>query len=113
MRPSFQGGAHHDAVHGKAEYRLFRCVQLRTGYLLCSIARTADSAAVCKDTAILAVSFSISILVLVSICIRVFPIIGLLVLLVLAWGLVNGMLLIMMYKLKNAKSDRIWIPEAA
>ena len=59
---------------------------------------TADSAAVCKDTAI---------------CIRVFPIIGLLVLLVLAWGLVNGMLLIMMYKLKNAKSDRIWIPEAA
>jgi hypothetical protein len=66
---------------------------------------TADSAAVCKDTAILAVSFSI--------CIRVFPIIGLLVLLVLAWGLVNGMLLIMMYKLKNAKSDRIWIPEAA
>ena len=76
-------------------------------------ARTADSAAVCKDTAILAVSFSISILVLVSICIRVFPIIGLLVLLVLAWGLVNGMLLIMMYKLKNAKSDRIWIPEAA
>ena len=62
---------------------------------------------------LLAVSFSISILVLVSICIRVFPIIGLLVLLVLAWGLVNGMLLIMMYKLKNAKSDRIWIPEAA
>jgi uncharacterized membrane protein len=50
---------------------------------------------------------------LVSICIRVFPIIGLLVLLVLAWGLVNGMLLIMMYKFKNAKSDRIWIPEAA
>ena len=43
----------------------------------------------------------------------VFSIIGLLVLLVLAWGLVNGMLLIMMYKLKNAKSDRIWIPEAA
>ena len=75
---------------------------------------TADtSAAVCKDTAILAVSFSISILVLVSICIRVFPIIGLLVLLVLAWGLVNGMLLIMMYKLKNTTSDRIWIPEAA
>ena len=74
---------------------------------------TADSSAVCKDTAILAVSFSISILVLVSFCIRVFPIIGLLVLLVLAWGLVNGMLLIMMYKLKNAKSDRIWIPEAA
>ena len=72
---------------------------------------TADSAAFCKDTAILAVSFFI--LVLVSICIRVFPIIGLLVLLVLAWGLVNGMLLIMMYKLKNAKSDRIWIPEAA
>ena len=32
MSPSFQGGAHHDAVHGKAEYRLFRCVQLRTGY---------------------------------------------------------------------------------
>ena len=74
---------------------------------------TADSAAVCKDTAILAVSFSISILVLVSICICVFSIIGLLVLLVLAWGLVNGMLLIMMYKIKNAKSDRIWIPEAA
>ena len=37
MSPSFQGGAHHDAVHVKAEYRLFRCVQLRTGYLLCSI----------------------------------------------------------------------------
>ena len=74
---------------------------------------TADSAAVCKDTAILAVSFSISILVLVSICICVFSIIGLLVLLVLAWGLVNGMLLSMMYKIKNAKSDRIWIPEAA
>lgn len=74
---------------------------------------TADSTAVCKDTAILAVSFSISILVLVSICICVFSIIGLLVLLVLAWGLVNGMLLIMMYKIKNAKSDRIWIPEAA
>ena len=36
MSPSFQGGAHDDAVHGKAEYRLFRCVQLRTGYLLCS-----------------------------------------------------------------------------
>ena len=72
---------------------------------------TADSAAFCKDTAILAVSFFI--IILVSICIRVFPIIGLLVLLVLAWGLVNGMLLIMMYKLKNAKSDRIWIPEAA
>ena len=72
---------------------------------------TADSAAFCKDTAILAVSFFI--IILVSICIRVFSIIGLLVLLVLAWGLVNGMLLIMMYKLKNAKSDRIWIPEAA
>ena len=107
MRPSFQGGAHHDAVHGKAEYRLFRCVQLRTGYLLCSIRLHGRF---CRS---LAVSFSISILVLVSICIRVFPIIGLLVLLVLAWGLVNGMLLIMMYKLKNAKSDRIWIPEAA
>ena len=74
---------------------------------------TCCAASACTDTAILAVSFSISILVLVSICIRVFPIIGLLVLLVLAWGLVNGMLLIMMYKLKNAKSDRIWIPEAA
>mgnify|MGYP000001762467 FL=1 len=73
---------------------------------------TADSAAVCKDTAILAVSFSISILVLVSICIRVFPIIGLLVLLVLAWGLVNGMLL-MMNNFKRAKGNSIWIPEAA
>ena len=72
----------------------------------------ADSAAVCKDTAILAVSFFISILVLVSICIRVFSIIGLLVLLVLAWGLVNGMLL-MMSKRKSAKGNGIWIPEAA
>ena len=67
---------------------------------------TADTAVICKDTAILAVSFFIIATVAVSI-------IGLLVLLVLAWGLVNGMLLIMMYKLKNAKSDRIWIPEAA
>ena len=73
---------------------------------------TADSAAVCKDTAILAVSFFISILVLVSICIRVFSSIGLLVLLVLAWGLVNGMLL-MMNNFKRAKGNSIWIPEAA
>ncbi len=73
---------------------------------------TADSAAVCKDTAILAVSFSISILMLVSICMRVFSIIGLLVLLVLAWGLVNGMLL-MMNRFTSAKSNSIWIPEAA
>ncbi len=66
----------------------------------------------CKDTAILVVSFSISILVLVSICMRVFSIIGLLVLLVLAWGLVNGMLL-MMNNFKRAKGNSIWIPEAA
>ena len=72
---------------------------------------TADSAAFCKDTAILAVSFFI--IILVSICLCILGLRGLLVLLVLAWGLVNGMLLIMMYKLKNAKSDRIWIPEAA
>ena len=72
---------------------------------------TADSAAFCKDTAILAVSFFI--IILVSICLCILGLRGLLVRLVLAWGLVNGMLLIMMYKLKNAKSDRIWIPEAA
>ena len=72
---------------------------------------TADSAAFCKDTAILAVSFFI--IILVSICLCILGLRGLLVLLVLAWGLVNGMLLIMMYKIKNAKSDRIWIPEAA
>ena len=64
------------------------------------------------QSAILAVSFFISILVLVSICIRVFSIIGLLVLLVLAWGLVNGMLL-MMNNFKRAKGNSIWIPEAA
>ena len=72
---------------------------------------TADSAAFCKDTAILAVSFFI--IILVSICLCILGLRGLLVRLVLAWGLVNGMLLIMMYKFKNAKSDRIWIPEAA
>ena len=38
--------------------------------------------------------------------------IGLLVLLVLAWGLVNGML-IMMNKSKSAKGNCRWIPEAA
>ena len=74
---------------------------------------TADTAVICKDTAILAVSFFIIATVAVSICLSVLGLRGLLVLLVLAWGLVNGMLLIMMYKLKNAKSDRIWIPEAA
>ena len=74
---------------------------------------TADTAVICKDTAILAVSFFIIATVAVSICLSVLGLRGLLVLLVLAWGLVNGMLLIMRYKLKNAKSDRIWIPEAA
>ena len=62
---------------------------------------TADSAAVCKDTAILAVSFSISILVLVSICLCILGLRGLLVRLVLAWGLV----IIMMHNSKSAKSN--------
>ena len=73
---------------------------------------TAESAVICKGTARMAVSFSISILVLVSICMRVFSIIGLLVLLVLVWGLVNGML-IMTNKFKSAKGNSVWIPETA
>ena len=58
---------------------------------------TADSSAVCKDTAALAVSFSISIIIMIiaAVCLRVFSILGLLVLLVLAWGLVNGMFIVM------------------
>ena len=71
---------------------------------------TADSAAFCKDTAILAVSFFI--IILVSICLCILGLRGLLVRLVLAWGLVNGMLL-MMNDFKRAKGNSIWIPEAA
>ena len=71
---------------------------------------TADSAAFCKDTAILAVSFFI--IILVSICLCILGLRGLLVRLVLAWGLVNGMLL-MMNNFKRAKGNSIWIPEAA
>ena len=115
MSPSFQGGAHDDAVHGKAEYRLFRCVQLRTGYPLCRFCQhrrfaksTADSAAFCKDTAILAVSFFI--IILVSICLCILGLRGLLVRLVLAWGLV----IIMMHNSKSAKSNsETDTPEAA
>ena len=107
MSPSFQGGAHDDAVHGKAEYRLFRCVQLRTGCCAAS-ACTADSAAFCKDTAILAVSFFI--IILVSICLCILGLRGLLVRLVLAWGLV----IIMMHNSKSAKSNsETDTPEAA
>ena len=71
---------------------------------------TADTAVICKDTAILAVSFFI--IAAVSICLSVLGLRGLLVLLVLAWGLVNGMLL-MMNDFKRAKGNSIWIPEAA
>ena len=71
---------------------------------------TADSAAFCKDTAILAVSFFI--IILVSICLCILGLRGLLVRLVLAWGLVNGMLL-MMNDFKRAKGNSSWIPEAA
>ena len=73
---------------------------------------TADTAVICKDTAILAVSFFIIATVAVSICLSVLGLRGLLVLLVLAWGLVNGMLL-MMNNFKRAKGNSIWIPEAA
>ena len=72
---------------------------------------TADSAAFCKDTAILAVSFFI--IILVSICLCILGLRGLLVLLVLAWGLVNGMLL-MMNRFTSAKSNsETDTPEAA
>ena len=73
---------------------------------------TADSAAFCKDTAILAVSFFIIIIatVAVSICLSVLGLRGLLVRLVLAWGLV----IIMMHNSKSAKSNsETDTPEAA
>ena len=60
---------------------------------------TADSAAFCKDTAILAVSFFI--IILVSICLCILGLRGLLVRLVLAWGLV----IITMHNNKSAKSN--------
>ena len=63
---------------------------------------TADSAAFCKDTAILAVSFFI--IILVSICLCILGLRGLLVLLVLAWGLVI-MDRIIANKFKSAKSN--------
>ena len=62
---------------------------------------TADTAVICKDTAILAVSFFIIATVAVSICLSVLGLRGLLVLLVLAWGLV----IIMMHNSKSAKSN--------
>ena len=63
---------------------------------------TADSAAFCKDTAILAVSFFI--IILVSICLCILGLRGLLVLLVLARGLVI-MDRIIANKFKSAKSN--------
>ena len=63
---------------------------------------TADSAAFCKDTAILAVSFFI--IILVSICLCILGLRGLLVRLVLAWGLVI-MDRIIANKFKSAKSN--------
>ena len=71
---------------------------------------TADTAVICKDTAILAVSFFIIATVAVSICLSVLGLRGLLVLLVLAWGLV----IIMMHNSKSAKSNsETDTPEAA
>ena len=49
---------------------------------------TADTAVICKDTAILAVSFFAIAAVAVSICLSILGLRGLLVLAVLAWGLV-------------------------
>ena len=51
-----------------------------------AFACTADTAVICMDTAILAVSFFI--IVAVSICLSILGLRGLLVLAVLAWGLV-------------------------
>lgn len=65
---------------------------------------TADTAVICKDTAILAVSFFIVATVAVSICLSVLGLRGLLVLLVLAWGLVI-MDRIIANKFKSAKSN--------
>ena len=65
---------------------------------------TADTAVICKDTAILAVSFFIIATVAVSICLSVLGLRGLLVLLVLAWGLVI-MDRIIANKFKSAKSN--------
>ena len=71
---------------------------------------TADTAVICKDTAILAVSFFIIATVAVSICLSVLGLRGLLVRLVLAWGLV----IIMMHNSKSAKSNSDTdTPEAA
>ena len=71
---------------------------------------TADTAVICKDTAILAVSFFIIATVAVSICLSVLGLRGLLVRLVLAWGLV----IIMMHNSKSAKSNsETDTPEAA
>ena len=65
---------------------------------------TADTAVICKDTAILAVSFFIIATVAVSICLSVLGLRGLLVLLVLAWGLVI-MDRIIANTFKSAKSN--------
>ena len=65
---------------------------------------TADTAVICKDTAILAVSFFIIATVAVSICLSVLGLRGLLVLLVLAWSLVI-MDRIIANKFKSAKSN--------
>ena len=67
-------------------------------------ARTADTAAIRMDTAILAVSFFVIAAVAVSICISVLGLRGLLVLLVLAWGLVI-MVRVIANKFKSAKSN--------
>ena len=69
---------------------------------------TCCAASACTDTAILAVSFFI--IILVSICLCILGLRGLLVRLVLAWGLV----IIMMHNSKSAKSNsETDTPEAA
>ena len=69
---------------------------------------TTDTAAIHMDMAILAVSFFI--IVAVSICLSILGLRGLLVRLVLAWGLV----IIMMHNSKSAKSNSDTdTPEAA
>ena len=71
---------------------------------------TADTAAIRMDMAILAVSFFVIAAVAVSICLSILGLRGLLVRLVLAWGLV----IIMMHNSKSAKSNsETDTPEAA
>ena len=65
---------------------------------------TADTAAIHMDMAILAVSFFVIAAVAVSICLSILGLRGLLVLLVLAWGLVI-MVRIIADNFKSAKSN--------